>query len=538
MKPLSAAPEHPAGGLFKPEATTLLGLSGILLLFLALRWNSFNLPLIRDEGEYAYAGNLLSHGLAPYQHAFLQKPPMIAYTYALAGLLAPHVFWFPRLLAYFFVALTTGLLAYIARLEFGRGIALPTIWLFTPMLLLPEIDQFTANTEMFMLLPLLATITIYVRSRHYGCQRGQWLSAGFLAATAFWYKYTALPVLMVIFIAWSLEEWRARQSLRWLCRRWFFALLGAAAASLAILAFFLAKDGGNSLWDCTVRFNRFYASSSSFGWATFPSVLKSLWSHWWILFLLPGLLLIRPAPRVAFWFVMWLAAWASANASIYGHYYLPLMPTWALLNAVALQKLARWAATKSPFSEICWRRILIVLALACICFPDLPWMTRTKSQFAARKFSGGNPFAESLLVGKRVAQLTSPQDYVFVAGSEPQILCYAQRFSPSRFVIAYPLMFPTPLAWGYQHEAICELRQHPPAIIVFATSQLSWMPRKGTPSDFLDFLHQFLATDYEVVGGYVLDDHTGHWMEPLPEPVRPKASLIVSRRKDFQKGVP
>ncbi len=35
--------------------------------------------------------------------------------------------------------------------------------LATPMVLLPEIDQFTANTETFMLLPLLGMVAVYVR---------------------------------------------------------------------------------------------------------------------------------------------------------------------------------------------------------------------------------------------------------------------------------------------------------------------------------------------------------------------------------------
>ena len=71
---------------------------GICFLFVALRWSRYDAPLIRDEGEYAYAAQLLKHGLAPYEHSFLQKPPMVVYSYALAGTLAPHVFWAPRLL--------------------------------------------------------------------------------------------------------------------------------------------------------------------------------------------------------------------------------------------------------------------------------------------------------------------------------------------------------------------------------------------------------------------------------------------------------
>jgi hypothetical protein len=531
VTPPSAPPQQPASGLLKPDAAAWLGLSGMALLFLALRWNSFNVPLIRDEGEYAYAGNLLRHGLAPYQHAFLQKPPMVAYTYAVAGFIAPHLFWFPRLLAFAFVGLATGLLGHIARLEFGRGIAMPAMWLFVPMVLLPEIDQFTANTEMFLLLPLLATLAVYVRSRHFGCQRGQWVSAGALAAATFWYKYTALPALMVIFFAWSFEEWRARKSLGWLWRRWFFAVAGAAAASLGILALFLATDGAQSLWDCTIRFNRYYASSSSFGWFTVTWTLKSLWTHWRILFFLPLLLLVSRRPRAVFWFAMLVASWLPASASIYGQYYVPVMPFWAVLNALALQQLAKWTAGKTSFSEEWLRRIFTAVVVVLVCLPDVAWMKRSKEQFAAGKF-GGSPFAEAVLAGKRAAELTLPQDYVFVAGSEPEILVYAERFSPSRFVIAYPLMFPTPLAAEYQHEAIRELRQHPPAVIVFAASPLSWMGRKATPPDFLDFLHRLLASDYEMVGGYVVDDHTRRWSEPLAEQDVAKATLIVSRRKD------
>ena len=139
-----------------------LGVAGLLLLFVALRWNNCNAPLIRDEGEYAYAAQLLRHGVVPYTHSFLQKPPMIIYSYALANAILSQVFWaFSRLLVYLFVALATGLLGFIARREFGAGVALPAMWLMTPMVLLPEIQQFTANTEMFMLLPLLATVAVY-----------------------------------------------------------------------------------------------------------------------------------------------------------------------------------------------------------------------------------------------------------------------------------------------------------------------------------------------------------------------------------------
>src|SRR5258708_19330139 len=86
---------------------------------------------------------------------------MVVYSYALAHVMAPHEFWFPRVVAYLFVALATALLGLIARLEFGPGYAWPAMWFMTPMGVLPGIEQFTANTEMFMLLPLLALVPIF-----------------------------------------------------------------------------------------------------------------------------------------------------------------------------------------------------------------------------------------------------------------------------------------------------------------------------------------------------------------------------------------
>ena len=76
-----------------------------------------------------------------------------------------------------FVALATILLGFIARKEFGDGVAWLAMLLVTPMILLPGLDQFPANTEMFLLLPLLATFAIYVHARHCG-QKNNALARG------------------------------------------------------------------------------------------------------------------------------------------------------------------------------------------------------------------------------------------------------------------------------------------------------------------------------------------------------------------------
>jgi hypothetical protein len=544
----------------KKASPPWLGGLGICVLLVALRWNSLDAPLVRDEGEYAYAAQLLGHGQLPYEHSFLQKPPMMVYTYALANTLAPNTFWFPRVLAGLFALLAAGLLGLIARLEFGPGLALPAMWLVTPMLLFPGLWQFTANTETFMLVPLLGAVAVYVVSRHRRGGSRAWFWAGLLGATTLWYKYTALPVLALLFAVWSFEDWRGRAlrlpstgpDLRspiprlWTLdfRHWtldiglwtldfgLWTMFGALVASGVILAPFLARDGGQRLWECTVVFNRYYTGLAGFGTAALWQTLQLLLADWWILFLLPALLLVRRRRRVGFWFGMFLAAWVSTAGSSHGHYYLVVMPFWALLAAVAIDDLASLGAAELKWSHAGLRRAFTAVVLLLLCLPDLPWVACSKQEFAAVKAGGGNPFLESPAVARRVAELTSPNDYVFVAGSEPQILCYAKRLSPSRFVIAYPLMIPTPLAEGYQREAVQDLERHPPAVIVFTRSGTSWLRQERTPPVFLAYLQKLLADRYQRVGGWVNDAQSSRWQEPLSDQDLANASLVVFRRKN------
>src|SRR5947199_10037617 len=64
-----------------------------ILLVLAIgfsageRWRLREMPLERDEGEYAYAGQLILQGIPPYKLAYNMKFPGIYAAYALLMLL-------------------------------------------------------------------------------------------------------------------------------------------------------------------------------------------------------------------------------------------------------------------------------------------------------------------------------------------------------------------------------------------------------------------------------------------------------------------
>ena len=506
-----------------------LGLFGLAVLFIALRWNSYNAPLTRDEGEYAYSAQMLELGVAPYEHAFFQKPPMVVYSYVFSFLFAPHTFWAPRVLAGVFVVAATILLGFIACLEFGEGVALPAMYLVTPMLLLPEIEQFAPNTEMFLLLPLVATVAIYSYSRNYGHKAPYIFAAGFLGVVAFFFKYTALPLLLFVYISWLIEVWRLKTpGLLW--RFGVSLTLGAITAATMALGYFLIQDGCARLWECTIRFNQYYAGSNNFGLAPLWSHLQNFWLNWWILFLIPCAIFLKPKPRIWFWIGMFAVAWLSTGNSLYGHYYILVMPFWALLSAVGIRALAlhinEWSTRSSK-----WIGCLItIVVMLQVLRPDVPWLICSPARFVEVKYAG-YPFSESRIVAKRVAELSSGDDFVYVAGSEPEILYYAQRFSPTRFITSYALMIPTPLTQNYQQEAIRDLLTRPPSLIVYVNSSASWMRQEATPLEFFAFLNKFMLDSYERVGGYVIDGTKERWVEPLTDKELADSSLILFKHK-------
>lgn len=512
----------------QPSAGQWLGIIGISLLFAALRWNSFVAPLTPDEGEYAYAAQSLERGMAPYDHAFIQKPPMIIYSYAVADLLCSRLFWAPRLLAALFVALATGLLGWIARREFGPGFGWPAMWLATPMILLPGISQFEANTEMFLLLPLLATVAIYVYSRHRGHQPQFCFAAAGLAVTALLYKYTVLPLLLFLWVNWLVEVYRSK-GVAFLGQCLAASLFGALLAAAAILGYFLVHDGGATLWECTVRFNRYYVETATFGSVGLWLNLKWFWAKWWILFIIPWAALVRPGPRLGFWLGMLLASLLCTCGSRYGQYYVLAVPFWALLTTVGISALAAPIARSLGRPQKWIEGALLLVIVLIVILPDLAWLTYSPEEFAAQNMVETGPFLAARPAAARVAALSSPEQYVCVVGSDPEILSYARRMNSTRFITAYQLVFRSPMKRRYQQQAISDLQQHPPALIVLPTS---WLSVESPPSEYMAFVRNLLAQDYNRLGGCLIKDRKRYWSEPLTDQEAAHSILLLFQRKE------
>ena len=71
---------HPSTARLQPWLIVSLAIAVVLVVVVRLRLLS--IPLERDEGEYAYAGQLMLEGIPPYKLAFNIKLPGTYAAYA------------------------------------------------------------------------------------------------------------------------------------------------------------------------------------------------------------------------------------------------------------------------------------------------------------------------------------------------------------------------------------------------------------------------------------------------------------------------
>ena len=172
-------------------------LVAVVVLFSLIRIRLLNMPLERDEGEYAYGGQLLLHGLAPYQHLYSVKLPGVYASYALIvaafgqspagirlGLLLVNVV---SILLLFHI--TRRLLCDLSALVAAASYALLSAG--------ADVNGVAAHATHFVVVFALAAILVLLKALDSG-KRALIFVAGLLFGTAFLMKQPGL-----VFAAWA-----------------------------------------------------------------------------------------------------------------------------------------------------------------------------------------------------------------------------------------------------------------------------------------------------------------------------------------------
>jgi len=473
-----------------------IGLLAILGVAALIRIRLLDIPLERDEGEYALAGQLMLHGIPPYQLAWNMKLPgtYTAYAAIMAVLgqstRAIHL----GLLA---VNAATILLLYaLARRWFGARGALAACGTFAMLSLCAGVLGMAGHATHFVVLFAVAATLVLFRAIESGSARGVFLS-GLLYGTAVLMKQQGafIGLFGLVWLLWT----RARAQ-----RLAAFAV--GLVVPFCLTCIVLWKLGVfGTFWFWTFQYAREYASETTLadGWDylsdNLPDVVIPNVALW--LAAGAGLVLLwwrrdmrRIAPPLTL-FLVFSSLAVCPGFYFRPHYFILMLPAVALLAGGAVESLQ---GDSSPLrgSAAMW---LWAIALGFSLFTQRYFLFGMNPVQANPWEYELTPFPEAARVAGYIRAHSAPGSRIAVLGSEPEIYFDADRLPATGYMYTYGLMEAQPFALRMQDELIRQIEEVRPEYVVYVGFYSSWAYDEDSPQKFFDWWKSY-ALNYRRVG--------------------------------------
>lgn len=487
----------------------LTGLAVLIAVYARLRLSG--MALERDEGEYAYMGQLLLKGIPAYQDAYNMKLPGTNYMYAFLMAL------FGQTKTGIHVGLLLVNLATVAMLYFiGKKLASPPVGAiaagsYALLSVLPGTFGFSAHATHFVvffgLAGFLMLLEAFSRPRTWVGVAG----AGIFFGLAFLMKQHAL--FWMLFGALLVGHLARKQHIG--SKRTGACLLLYGACALLpyawTVAAALASGNFERFWYWTVKYAGAYSGINTASQAidlfvlNFNLVRRGAGLFWLLATLALGFLLSSRKALPNRWPVVLFACCSllSIAPGFYfrNHYFILLLPAVSLLAALALDALwMRLTRAGIPFL----RGVPTVL-FAFMLFNGVVLHTGflfrdPVETVCTNAFGRGNPFMESEEIARFIRENSNPDDRIAVIGSEPQIYFYSQRKSGTGLMYMYPLVENQSYSRQMQQQMIAEIEHSKPRFLLYVNSFYSWMAVPDANIPVIDWYERYCAGQYTPVG--------------------------------------
>ncbi len=483
----------------------------VLLLTAAVRIRLLDAPLERDEGEYAYAGQLILQGDPPYRDVYNMKMPGVYAAYALIEAAfgeTPRAVHTGLLLVN---ALTLLLVFLLADRLAGQRAALSAAAAFAFLSLGRPVQGIFANAEHFVLPFAIGGLLLLLRSEN---RPGLWpvTAGGALLGIAFLMKQHGAAFVLFAGLYLLISGLR-RRPWQWKALAARCALFSAGALlPFGLMCLMLWRAGVfERFWFWTFEYARQYASGLPLpdGWRNLKGEIAIMVRSAPLLWGLAGLgataLVWDRKARKQGAFVAGFTAFSflALCPGLYfrPHYFVLLLPAVSLLAGIAAGSLA------DLFAACGARRLGRAVSFLAIAASILQgaYLQRNFLFFsdpirASRATYGLNPFPESLEIARYINEHTTPQDRIAVIGSEPQIYFYARRRSATGYIYTYALMEDQPFAHTMQQEMIQEIEAARPKYLVFVNIPTSWLVGPKSITHIFQWSERYRDEFYKLAG--------------------------------------
>jgi 4-amino-4-deoxy-L-arabinose transferase-like glycosyltransferase len=495
-------------------------LSGLRLILLALvlvivayvRIRLLNVPLERDEGEYAYLGQLMLKGFPPFLHVYTMKLPGVGMAYALIMFLFGETARGIHL-GLLLVNAANALLVYLlARRLLGRDAAAISCATYAILSLSQSVLGVFAHATHFVVLFSLSALIALLRWRDNG--RGALLLAsGILLGLAVLMKQHAAILIVFACIYLARNAWkRGIMPAGSRLAAYSLFLLGACLPYALIASWMAAAGTFGTFWFWTVSYAGEYASK-----LTFSNGLKlfnhsfcfvALGPQWllWLLGAIGGVMLCTSQGRRAdrtFLGGLTLFSFLAICPGLYFryHYFVMLLPAVALLAGFAVAASEHAISMARPGKALRFIPFCLFMAAAGFgLYQEKEYLFLDSPFEVSRSVYGVNPFPESLQIARYLREHTSAQDTIAVIGSEPQIYFYAGRPAATSYIYMYGLMEKQPFAVSMQKEMIRQIERTRPKYIVMVNTPASWLESEDSSEFIFHWAAGYLDVEYDPVG--------------------------------------
>jgi hypothetical protein len=518
---------------------------------IAIRIRLLGIPLERDEGEYAYAGQLILQGVPPYKLAYNMKFPGTYAAYAAIMSVFGQTVAGIHLGLLLVNAATIVLIFFLARrlMNSTAGIAAATT--YAVLSVSPSVLGLAAHATNFVMVPVLGGTLLLLNTTDRGAF-GRLFASGLLFGVGMLMKQPALFFIPFGAIYLLRNDVQRRLSLKKvLLRNLIFGL--AAIVPFAITCLILWHMGVfDKFWFWTVNYAAQYGGLpigqifsgkwplSRAAQVSVNSIMDAI-GDGQMLWALAGLGLVvgvwdrrsRGSTTFLLGLLMFSALAVCQGLYFRSHYFIMILPAVSLLVGVAISKLSnllRGRITALQFIP------LLVLGAALI-FPILlgkKIFFESSPVEVCQMTYGSNPFSESVRIAEYLREHSSPSDTIAVLGSEPQIYFYAQRHSATGYIYTYGLMEPQKYAQEMQQEMIREIERASPKYLISVVIYYSWLWRPESERLIFTWANEYAGRNYTVAGFVnITPGQTDYFFGEVPPSVENlKDYILIYKRND------
>jgi hypothetical protein len=501
----------------------------------AIRIRLLGMPLERDEGEYAYAGQLMLQGIPPYKLAYNMKFPGTYAAYAVIMSMFGQTIPGIHLGLLLVNAATIALIFFLGRrlMNSTAGIAAATS--YAVLSVSPSVLGLAAHATHFVMLPVLGGTLLLL----HGPNRqafGRLFASGLLFGVALLMKQPGVFFILfgAIYLAYSDIR---RFALNTLVRRNLIFDTGVILP-VGITCFLLWYAGVfNQFWFWTIAYARQYSSLVPLIYAPriFLHSVSEVIGDGWALWTLAGIGLIAGLwdrrTRASTGFLLGLLVFSvlALCPGFYfrSHYFIMILSAVSLLVGVAISELSDLLA-----GQMAVRFVPLLLLGAALSLPvlwDKKFFFEASPVEACRMIYPEAPFWESVRIAEYVRDHTSPNDTIAVLGSEPEIYFYSQRHSTTGYIYTYGLMEPQKYAQQMQQEMIREIERGRPKYLISVVMRDSWLQRPKSDRLIFTWANEYTAQNYSVAGfvNMVTPGRTDYYFGSIPQSVPHLGNYIL-----------